>query len=178
MGLDYKLLTRSGSVQHERNGPAVAATLDPPRAVIELVPESVARENQVLPLALDGETLTVAAADPTNLLVAEKLSFILNKKVRLVAAPPAAIRVAINRHYGRREMASLDSMLCEFTDTAIEFGDKPVAKAHRVRSPVRMVTEFKRGVRGLEPDFDESICEIANNIVSPDPRYPGLDPTP
>src|SRR2546421_683735 len=71
MGLDYKLLTRSGSVQHERNGPAVAATLDPPRAVLELVPESVARENLVLPLALDGETLTVAAAHPSDLLASD-----------------------------------------------------------------------------------------------------------
>src|SRR5262245_48832165 len=139
MGLDYKLLTRSGAVQ-QRNG-QTAANLDPPRAILELVPESVARENQILPLALDGETLTVATADPTNLLVRDKLSFILNKSIRFVAVPADEIRAAINRHYGR---TMTDSMLCEFTDTAIDFTEpeRLERKAHRVRSPVRMVTEF------------------------------------
>src|SRR5262249_55781344 len=37
-----------------------------PAAVLELVPESVARENFVLPVAVEGETLTVAVCDPTD----------------------------------------------------------------------------------------------------------------
>ncbi len=35
-----------------------------PQSVIELVPESVARENIVIPLMLDGEALVVVISDP------------------------------------------------------------------------------------------------------------------
>ena len=34
------------------------------------------------------------------------------------------IMEAINEHYGQAETQSVDSMLCEFTDTAIEFKDE------------------------------------------------------
>jgi hypothetical protein len=51
-----------------------ARGLEPPRAVLELIPESVARENIVLPLALDGRTLVVATADPSNILLATSSS--------------------------------------------------------------------------------------------------------
>src|SRR5262245_18858227 len=112
MGLDYKFLTRTGALRHEADA---SANLNPPRAVLELVPESVARENLVLPLSVDGETLTCAAANPNDLLLQDKLSFILTKKVRLVPAPREAIRAAINRHYGQTEMESVDSYLLDFT---------------------------------------------------------------
>src|SRR5262245_12628565 len=190
MGLDYKLLTRTGAVHAEEGRPAVAAAdLNPPWAVVELVPESVARENLVFPLSLDGDTLTCAAADPTNLLVQDKLSFILNKRVRFVPARPEAIRAAIDRHYGRTETESTDSMLRDFGGTAADstWRDRPVRLARSVfgnlpglgRSLGKPVTEFKRGVRGLAADYDEgeSISDIVREVVSPDTRYPGLDPT-
>src|SRR5262245_8166586 len=190
MGLDYKLLTRTGPVHAEEGRPAVAAAdLNPPRAVVELVPESVVRENLILPLSLDGETLTCAAADPTNLLIQDKLSFILNKRVRLVPARPEAVRAAINRHYGQTVLESTDSMLREFSDTAVEYtGTSGPARRGRAvfgnlpvlgRSLGKTVTEFKRGVKGLAEDADEGehISDIVREVVSPDTRYPGLDPT-
>src|SRR5437868_5800981 len=94
---------------------------DPPRHVLELVPESVARQHVVLPVRLDGDTLSVAAADPDNLLVADQLTFILNKKIRLVGYPRHLLLAAINRHYGQTKTESVSSMLTEFTDTAAGF---------------------------------------------------------
>jgi hypothetical protein len=181
MGLDYKFLTRSGALRHEVDA---GANLNPSRAILELVPESVARENLVLPLSLDGETLTCAAANPNDLLLQDKLSFILTKKVRLIPAPPEAIRAAINRHYGRAETESMDSMLREFTETAVAFDDRD-GSARWARRPEerrllgKRVAEFKRGVRGLEQDFheDESIADLVANLKTTDTRYPGLDPT-
>jgi type IV pilus assembly protein PilB len=92
-----------------------------PKAVIELVPESVARENLVLPLALEGNTLKLITADPGNYEAMQKLQFILNKDVQPVLAIQEQIQEAINRNYGQTETESVDSMLVEFTDTAIEF---------------------------------------------------------
>jgi type IV pilus assembly protein PilB len=92
-----------------------------PAAVVELVPESVARENVVLPLAQDNGALKIIMSDPSDFDTVQKLQFILNKDIQPVLAPREQIIEAINRHYGQSETESVDSMLAEFTDTAIDF---------------------------------------------------------
>jgi type IV pilus assembly protein PilB len=91
-----------------------------PSAVVELVPESIARENVVLPLAQDDTALKIIMSDPTDYDTQQKLQFILNKEIQPVLAPREQIIEAINRHYGQSETESVDSMLTEFTDTAID----------------------------------------------------------
>ena len=95
--------------------------LNPPRAVVELIPESVARENFVFPVALEGRSLHVATTDTSDILLRDKLSFIINKDIKFVEYSRADILRAINEHYGRSETESVDSMLVEFTDTAVDF---------------------------------------------------------
>ena len=95
--------------------------IDIPKAVIELLPESVARENVVLPYSLEGSVLKIIISDPTRFDTIQKLTFILNKDIHLVLADEEQIREAINRHYGETETESIDSMIVEFTDTAIDF---------------------------------------------------------
>ncbi len=97
------------------------AELKIPEEVIELVPESVARENAALPLSLEDDALKVAVSDPFDIETIEKLRFILNRKVETALAPRESILEAINRYYGQAEGESADSMLQEFTDTAIDF---------------------------------------------------------
>ena len=92
-----------------------------PESVIELVPESVARENSILPMSEEDGALRVLVSDPNDLDTIEKLRFILNRKVDIALAPREAIMEAINRYYGQIEGESADSMLQEFTDTAIDF---------------------------------------------------------
>ncbi len=92
-----------------------------PEHIIELVPEAVARENSVIPLSEEDDTLTVILSDPLDLETIEKLRFILNRRIETALAPKQDIQGAINRHYGQVEGESADSMLQEFTDTAIDF---------------------------------------------------------
>src|SRR5438270_379170 len=73
-----------------------------PAAVIELVPESVARENIVLPMAQDDGVLRIIMHDPSDFDTVQKLQFILNKDIQPVLAPREQIIEAINRHYGLR----------------------------------------------------------------------------
>src|SRR5258708_31320289 len=49
-----------------------------PPAVVELVPESVARENAILPMGEEDGQLTVIVSDPNDLETLDKLRFILN----------------------------------------------------------------------------------------------------
>jgi type IV pilus assembly protein PilB len=98
-------------------------------AVIELVPESVARENMVIPLSIEDDSLLVAVSDPMAVEVLDKLRFILNRDIKVAIAPVDAIQTAINRHYGQSETESVDSMLQEFTETAIDFTETEAAEA-------------------------------------------------
>lgn len=92
-----------------------------PPSVVELVPESVARENAILPMSMEDGTLKVIVSDPMDYDTLDKLRFILNYDVKTALAPREAILEAINRYYGQTEGESADSMLQEFTDTAIDF---------------------------------------------------------
>ena len=92
-----------------------------PPAVVELVPESVARENKVIPFSEEDGKLKVVVSDPLDFETFDKLQFILNRKVEIGLATQEAILEAINRNYGQLDGESADSMLQEFTDTAIDF---------------------------------------------------------
>ena len=92
-----------------------------PQAVVELVPESVARENCVLPFAEEDGGLRVLIADPNDVETLDKLRFILDRRISIALAPREAIREAINRYYGQTDAESVDSMMQEFTETQIDF---------------------------------------------------------
>ncbi|MEX2112327.1 MAG: ATPase, T2SS/T4P/T4SS family [Pirellulales bacterium] len=117
-----------------------------PPSVVELVPESVARENAILPMAEDDGALKVIVSDPLDLDTFEKLRFILNRKVEIALAPRENILESINRHYGQMEDQSADSMLQEFTDTAIDF------------------TETEQESEGSEEVIDETSAPIVRLV--------------
>ncbi|HEY4758945.1 MAG TPA: ATPase, T2SS/T4P/T4SS family [Thermoguttaceae bacterium] len=105
--------------------------VDIPPSVVELVPESVARENAVIPLSESDGKLIVIISDPDDYETIEKLRFILNRPIETVLAPRDAIIEAINRNYGQTVGESADSMLQEFTDTAIDFTETMEDQATR-----------------------------------------------
>jgi type IV pilus assembly protein PilB len=118
------------------------AEVNIPPSVVELVPESVARENVAIPLSETDGKLTVIVSDPMDYDTFDKLRFILNRQIEIALAPREAIVEAINRYYGQTVGESADSMLQEFTDTAIDF------------------TETMLESEGSEEDVDESSAPI------------------
>ncbi len=191
------IIHKRGSVhpdaQAEAEEPSVVPLPTPPKAVLELVPESVARENLVLPCRLDGDTLWVAAADPNDLMVADKLTFILNKKIRLVGYPKRLLIAAINEHYGQTETESVDSMLCEFTDTAIDFTkvdvdladadhDEPDAMLRRAKARYLSRSALERPSlarsKALRAAPGEVQIAALSRSIPVRPAPPGLDTTP
>ena len=96
-----------------------------PASVVELVPESLARENFVMPLSQEGGMIKVIMANPNDFETVDKLRFVLNREIDVALASKEAILEAINKYYGgtSQETESVDSMLQEFTDTAIDFSD-------------------------------------------------------
>jgi type IV pilus assembly protein PilB len=95
-----------------------------PRSVLELMPESVARENLILLLATQERTLLFATVDPRNAHLAQILRFILNRETVFVGAEREDVSAAIEREYGP-EPEYVDSVVMEFVDTAIDFVPEP-----------------------------------------------------
>lgn len=76
---------------------------------LELVPESVCRENLVLPLAHTDDFLFVAIRIPSCRDTLQKLEFILNRHIIGVSAAADQIRAALDRHFGEENVEHIDS---------------------------------------------------------------------
>ncbi|MFY9253251.1 MAG: ATPase, T2SS/T4P/T4SS family [Fuerstiella sp.] len=120
-----------------------------PNSVIEMITESMARENIVIATGMEGDSVVIAMHNPNNIEVLDKLRFVLNRDIKVVMAAVESIQGAINRHYGQTETESVDTMISEFTETAIEFTE----------------TEAKAAVKGDEDD-SAPIIRLANMIIS------------
>ena len=77
----------------------------------------------------------------------------LNQEVERVLGPRESIIQAINRHYGHTETQSVDSMLQEFTETAIEGTELEGASSGS-------------GGAGVSNDNDAPIVRLVNLIIS------------
>jgi uncharacterized protein (TIGR02996 family) len=91
------------------------AGFDIPSAILEFMPESVARENLVLPLAVQGSVLLVVTAAQDVAELIQKLMFILNRDIVAVRGQADDILAAINRDYGQSELEYIDSVPLVFT---------------------------------------------------------------
>lgn len=73
--------------------------IDP--AVKDTLPDSLVRKNLILPLSRDGHILTVAMADPLNVMAIDEASTRSGCRIRTVVATDSEIKRAIDKHYGK-----------------------------------------------------------------------------
>ena len=123
-------------------------------AVVELISESIARENCVLPFEEDGDTLQVVVSDPDDVEVFEKLRFILQRPIEALVSTREAIQEAVNRHYGQNVGESADSMIHDMTDTAINF------------TVVESDGDALNNVAGGSSESDAPIVRLCDQIIA------------
>jgi type IV pilus assembly protein PilB len=124
--------------------------IDIPPHVVQLVPEAIAREHAVLPLAEENGVLKIAISDPDDLEVLDKLQFVVNRKLKLALAPRDTIATAVNKLYTRGNAA--EEMMKEVTEEVPfeevgggigDIGDEPVdeTSAPIIRLVQHVITE-------------------------------------
>src|SRR5919106_1705461 len=86
-------------------------------AVFSLVPPQLVQKHQLVPLKLLGASLTVAMADPTDLVAINEIKFITGYGVRVVLASPSAIKKTLDHRFGG---VSYDEVLKKFGDGEME----------------------------------------------------------
>ena len=106
--------------------------LDVDPDVLKLVPEQLARKYEVLPVKLQGNQLTLAMGDPTNVFALDDVGFMTNLQVIPVVASQAAIRKAIDHAY-ESQGGGMADLVSEFEGAAadvelVDGGDESAAK--------------------------------------------------
>jgi type IV pilus assembly protein PilB len=86
-------------------------------SVFSLVPAHLIQKHQIIPVRLLGANLTVAMADPTDLVAINEVKFITGYGVRVVAASPSAIKKTLEHRFGG---VSYDDVLKKFGDSDME----------------------------------------------------------
>lgn len=87
--------------------------------LIKLIPADLAHKYLVLPLALKGNTLVIAMADPSNIFAIDDIKFLTGYRIEALAAVESAIKDAINEYYATS--TSLSELVSRMDGEAVEF---------------------------------------------------------
>ena len=93
-----------------------AHPIDP--EVIRLIHPGIVQKHLVIPVSRSGTTLTMAMADPTNVLAVDDIKFMTGLKVELMVATESAIRRIIDRYYDASE--TLQNVMASMEDAGME----------------------------------------------------------
>lgn len=92
--------------------------IDP--SIVEIVPLSIAKKYQLIPVFKIGRTLTVAMADPLDVIALDELKYLTNLKINRTVSAGSAIAKAIHQYYSLREsMAEVIRDISE-EDTSVQ----------------------------------------------------------
>jgi len=106
-------------LQEEYHLPVVdPASLDIPPEVIDVLPAVLANKYHIVPVSLSRSTLTLAMADPSNLVAINEVKFLTGFDVRAAIAGPLSIERAIERYYDRA--LSYGDVLSQFGNEEME----------------------------------------------------------
>jgi type IV pilus assembly protein PilB len=94
------------------------ASLDIPKDVLALVPQTLVIKHHLIPTSLSRSTLTLVMADPSNLVAINEIKFLTGYDVKIAVASPAAIAAAIDRHYNND--ANFDEVLSQLGNENLE----------------------------------------------------------
>ena len=71
-----------------------------PQEVLDEVPESLARQYQMLPVSVTGDVLTLAMSDPLNIMALDDLRMLTSYEIEPVVAVQSELMETIEKHYG------------------------------------------------------------------------------
>jgi type IV pilus assembly protein PilB len=129
-------------------------------SVIEVVPQSVARRHNLVPISAAEGKVVVAVSEPLDLESMDNLRFILNADVECVLAEEEAISEALTKYYGS-EMpveAAVDEVYRDFTDGDIQIVEEEELEAGEVGAEEGPV------VRLVQKVIEDAIRSRASDI--------------
>ncbi|HEY4687007.1 MAG TPA: ATPase, T2SS/T4P/T4SS family [Candidatus Subteraquimicrobiales bacterium] len=154
-----------------------------------LLSEEIARKYTVLPIAIEGNTLVIASADPTNVLDLDDLRVITGYTVKPVICTESAIEQAISKYSSMDKMVedALDSVTpkseSEDSETGDEDEETSATEAPIIKLVDLILTEAVRSRAGdvhIEPQESEVKVRyridgvLTEGFVFPKKTQPGV----
>ncbi|RMH05603.1 MAG: type II/IV secretion system protein [Nitrospirae bacterium] len=134
-----------------------------PPHVLQLIPYEVARRFEVLPLTVEGQTLTIALADPYNVMAVDTVERITGLLTHVVAASPAAIREAIEQAYSRT--ATIQDIIDEIVRKGAVGLEETGAEAPLIRLCNQIITQaIYNRVTDIHIEPDENIVRVRMRV--------------
>jgi len=146
------------------------STAEADLAAIKLVPREIAIKHHIVPIAIKGTVLTVASADPSNLVALDELRFRTGCTVEFLIAPYSGIRTAIEALYAAQKAP------VEKTKNEVPQASKPVT-ASKPSKPVES-TPPPKPVEAPPPPKAVEAPKAAKPVEPPPPPVPVEAPPP
>jgi type IV pilus assembly protein PilB len=124
-----------------------------PEEVLEEVPESLARQYIMLPVSVTGGVLTLAMADPLNIMALDDLSLTTSYEIKPVVAMQSELKATIEEHYGsgKKGEALYEQLIAD--------GDDPDVKEIREEEEVADISQLKNDAE------DAPVIRLVNLIL-------------
>jgi len=142
--------------------------------VTALVPHNIAQKHHLLPLELNGSTLTVAMADPSNILALNDVKFITGFDIQVVLASEVELKAHIEKLY--EGSVSYDSIIddlggenVEVVDISDDFDLQALEKATEDAPVVKLVNAvltdaIKKGASDIHIEPYEKVFRVRFRI--------------
>jgi len=92
--------------------------LDVDPEVIEMIPGNIVQKYRIVPISLEGQTLTIAMVDPSNIFIIDDIKFLTRKNIRVTVATESSIKSALDRFYDAG--AALEDVMQEFDENGVD----------------------------------------------------------
>jgi type IV pilus assembly protein PilB len=92
--------------------------LDVDPDVIEMIPGNIVQKYKIVPISLEGQTLTISMVDPSNIFIIDDIKFLTRKNIRVTVATESSIKSAMDRFYDAG--AALEDVMQEFDEEGVD----------------------------------------------------------
>ncbi|MCF7916209.1 MAG: GspE/PulE family protein [Candidatus Omnitrophica bacterium] len=91
--------------------PVRIKSLKIPKQILSIVPKEVARHHNLIPISKIGNVVTLAMANPLDLLAVDDIKKITNCQINRVVAPFSEIKEIVSQYYSPESGESLDTII-------------------------------------------------------------------
>lgn len=88
--------------------------------VLKIIPANICRQYQIIPISKLGDTITLAMADPLNILALDDIKSLTGYKINPIIADSRKFIQAIGEHYGESSSKSIIEDLIQGMDKAVD----------------------------------------------------------
>ncbi|MDD5069162.1 MAG: ATPase, T2SS/T4P/T4SS family [Candidatus Omnitrophica bacterium] len=130
--------------------------------ILKIIPENLARQYQVLPIGRIGNTVTIAMADPLNVLLIDDLKTLTACQINPVIAPLSEIKEAIGNYYMPKALDTIEEIVKGNSAEGIEFIQTKIddSSEEHILNPIDEAPVIKYNNYILEKAVEERTSDI------------------